>query len=61
VASFQAALRTAGIDNDLHVYDAVNHGFWLSVDQEPELRTAPALDAWRRLKAYLDRTLRAGT
>ncbi len=60
VASFQAALRTAGIANDLHVYDAVNHGFWLSVDQEPDVLTAPALDAWRRLKAYLDRTLRNG-
>ena len=59
VASFEAALRQAGIANDLHVYDDVQHGFWLRVDQEPETRTAPALDAWQRLKAYLDRTLRA--
>jgi carboxymethylenebutenolidase len=57
VARFEAALREAGIENDLHVYDAVNHGFWLRVDGDPELRTAPALDAWQRLKAYLDRTL----
>lgn len=59
VASFEDALRQAGIANDLHVYDDVQHGFWLRVDQEPETRTAPALDAWQRLKAYLDRTLRA--
>lgn len=60
VASFEAALRAAGIENDLHVYDAVNHGFWLHVDQDADARTAPALDAWQRLKSYLDRTLRAG-
>lgn len=59
VASFEGALRQAGIPNDLHVYDDVQHGFWLRVDQEPETRTAPALDAWQRLKAYLDRTLRS--
>jgi carboxymethylenebutenolidase len=59
VASFEAALRQAGIPNDLHVYDDVQHGFWLRVDQEPDARTAAALDAWQRLKAYLDRTLRS--
>lgn len=58
VAAFEEALRAAGIENDLHIYDAVGHGFWLRVDQEPDTRTAPALDAWQRLKAYLDRTLR---
>jgi carboxymethylenebutenolidase len=57
VESFVAALREAGVENDVHVYDDVNHGFWLRVDQDPETRTAPALDAWQRLKAYLDRTL----
>lgn len=57
VESFVAALREAGVENDVHVYDDVNHGFWLRVDQDPDLRTAPALDAWQRLKAYLDRTL----
>ena len=57
VESFEAALRAAGIENDLHIYDAVNHGFWLRVDEAPDVRTAPALDAWQRLKAYLDRTL----
>ena len=38
--------------------DGVNHGFWLRVDGDPEVRTAPATDAWQRLKAYLARTLR---
>jgi carboxymethylenebutenolidase len=57
VAAFEAALREAGISNDLHIYDDVNHGFWLRVDQDADVRTAPALDAWQRLKAYLERTL----
>ena len=58
VAAFEAALRAAGIEHDLHIYDDVNHGFWLRVDGDPEVRTAPAADAWQRLKAYLERTLR---
>jgi carboxymethylenebutenolidase len=57
VASFETALRAAGIENDVHVYDDVQHGFWLRVDGSSEVRTAPALDAWQRLKAYLDRSL----
>ncbi|CAN5663710.1 hypothetical protein BH23GEM11_BH23GEM11_03090 [soil metagenome] len=57
VDRFQQALDAAGVEHDLHIYDDVNHGFWLRVDQDPELRTAPALDAWQRLKAYLARTL----
>jgi carboxymethylenebutenolidase len=58
VGRFVAALREAGISNDVHVYDDVNHGFWLWVDQDPAVRTAPAADAWRRLTAYLARTLK---
>jgi len=58
VADFEAALDEAGVAHDLHVYDAVNHGFWLRVDGDPGLRSEPALDAWERLKAYLERTLR---
>lgn len=58
VEAFIEALRAAGIENDIHIYDDVNHGFWLRVDGDPELRSGPALDAWRRLKAYLARTLR---
>ena len=57
VAAFESALRASGIENDLHIYDDVDHGFWLRVDQDPEVRTAPAEDAWQRLKAYLERTL----
>ncbi len=59
VNQFVDALRSQDIENDVHIYDAVNHGFWLRVDGDPELRTAPALDAWQRLKAYLARTLAA--
>ncbi len=57
VAAFEAALRAAGIENDLHIYDDVDHGFWLRVDEDREVRGAPAADAWQRLKAYLQRTL----
>ncbi len=57
VSPLRGGAREAGIENDVHVYDDVNHGFWLQVDQDPEGRTAAALDAWQRLKAYLDRTL----
>lgn len=57
VEAFEAALRSAGIENDLHIYDDVNHGFWLRIDDDPDVRGAPALDAWERLKAYLGRTL----
>ncbi|HKK91816.1 MAG TPA: dienelactone hydrolase family protein [Longimicrobiales bacterium] len=57
VERFEAALEAAGIENDLHIYDDVDHGFWLRVDGAPDVRTEPALDAWQRLKAYLARTL----
>ncbi|MCG6954676.1 MAG: dienelactone hydrolase family protein [Gemmatimonadetes bacterium] len=57
VERFVAALHEAGVPNDVHVYDDVNHGFWLHVDQDPERRSKAALDAWQRLKAYLSRTL----
>ena len=57
VEQFVEALRTANIENDVHIYDEVNHGFWLFVDQEPDTRTEPALNAWQRLKSYLSRTL----
>ena len=48
------------VDCGAHVYDAVDHGFWLWVDQDFETRSGPALDAWTRLKAYLARTLSEG-
>lgn len=57
VERFVEALRSVGVGNDIHIYDEVNHGFWLRVDQDQELREAPALDAWERLKSYLQRVL----
>jgi len=57
VAAFESALRAGGVEHDLHIYDDVNHGFWLRVDDDPDVRAAPAADAWERLKAYLQRTL----
>lgn len=57
VEAFVAALDSAGVEHDVHVYDDVRHGFWLKVDEDPEARTEPARDAWRRLRAYLSRTL----
>jgi len=58
VSAFETALRSAGIENDLHVYDDVGHGFWLRIDEDPAVRGTAGLDAWERLKAYLGRTLR---
>lgn len=57
VEAFAAALDAAGVENDIHVYDGVDHGFWLKVDENPDARTEPARDAWRRLRAYFARTL----
>ncbi len=57
VERFAAALDELGIENDIHIYDDVNHGFWLRVGAERERREAAGLDAWTRLKAYLVRTL----
>lgn len=57
VEAFVAALREAGIDNDVHIYDEVQHGFWLHVDRDPDTNTEPAEHAWERLKAYLGRVL----
>lgn len=57
VDAFVAAMRKAGIPNDVHIYDEVNHGFWLHVDRDPNVNQGPALDAWQRLKGYLQRTV----
>ncbi len=57
VRKFVEALRAAGIPNDVHIYDDVGHGFWLWVDRDPAHATAPALDAWQRLKTYLGQVL----
>jgi carboxymethylenebutenolidase len=57
VERFAGALRAAGIENDIHIYDDVQHGFWLWVDRDPEGASGPALDAWNRLKSYLKRVV----
>ena len=57
VDKFVEDMRSAGIENDVHIYDGVNHGFWLHVDRSPDTNTPAAKDAWTRLKAYLKRTL----
>ena len=57
VERFVDALRAAGVASDVHIYDPVQHGFWLWVDRQPEVNREPAADAWQRLKAYLKRTL----
>ena len=57
VERFVAALSSIGIENDIHVYDHVGHGFWLHVDRDPENSEVPALDAWQRLKTYLAKVL----
>ena len=56
VRKFEKALRTAGIENEIHIYDDVGHGFFLWIDNRPEGKVA-ATDAWQRLKDYLQRTL----
>ncbi len=57
VHRFAVALRQAGVPNDIHIYDDVDHGFWLWVERDPDLARGPAADAWSRLKTYLKRTL----
>ena len=57
VSAFVTGLRTAGIDNDIHIYDNVQHGFWLHVDRDRDRNQAPAEHAWGRLLNYLDRML----
>jgi carboxymethylenebutenolidase len=57
VERFVSALRAAGVPNDVHVYDEVNHGFWLYVERDPDANLEPARHAWQRLRDYLERTL----
>jgi carboxymethylenebutenolidase len=57
VDKFVETLRAAGIPNDVHIYDEVNHGFWLHVDRDAEKNTPAAIDAWKRLKKTLDTSL----
>ena len=59
VDAFVSGLRIAGVPNDIHIYDEVNHGFWLHVDRDPQTHTAAARHAWHRLIRYLDRVFDA--
>jgi carboxymethylenebutenolidase len=61
VVRFRTVLDSIGIKNDIHVYDPVQHGFWLWVDRDPATNTAPAADAWQRLVRYLHDNLGGGT
>ena len=58
VHAFVVALNEAGIPNDVHIYDPVQHGFWLYVDRDIDTNREPAKDSWNRLSAYFERTLR---
>lgn len=57
VEAFVEAMRSAGIDNDVHIYDEVEHGFWLYTERDPVNNRPAAAHAWERLRAYLHRTL----
>ena len=57
VESFVDALRAAGIDNDVHIYDDVNHGFWLYTERDPDHNRPAAAHAWERLRRYLSQSL----
>lgn len=60
VNAFVEALRNAGVDNDVHIYDHVQHGFWLHNERDADNNQPAAIHAWERLKAYLQRTLQTG-
>jgi len=57
VNAFVETMRAAGIENDVHIYDAVEHGFWLHTERDPANNRPAAAHAWERLRAYLNRTL----
>ena len=57
VNDFVVALRDAGIPNDIHIYDAVRHGFWLYVERDLDVNREPAEHAWTRLHSYFERVL----
>ena len=57
VEAFVETLRAAGIDNDVHIYDDVEHGFWLYTERDPANNRPAAAHAWERLKIYLERVI----
>jgi len=60
VENFVEALRQAGIENDVHIYDDVAHGFWLYTERDPANNRPAAAHAWERLKMYLGRVIGNG-
>lgn len=60
VTRFRTVLDSLGIRNDIHIYDPVQHGFWLWVERDSVTNAAPAADAWQRLVRYLRETLSGG-
>jgi carboxymethylenebutenolidase len=57
IARFRTVLDSLGVKNDIHIYDPVQHGFWLWVDRDPAVNRGPAQDAWNRLVRFLRETL----
>lgn len=57
VNNFADALKKAGVANDIHIYDHVQHGFWLYVERDMETNQEPAKHAWDRLSEFFERVL----
>ena len=57
VDDLAAALSAAGVAHEFHRYDGAGHGFQTDTDPE-RYRQAQADDAWAKILAFLDRTLK---
>jgi dienelactone hydrolase len=53
---FDAALKEAGSDHEVHVYDEADHGF--NCDQRATYHEESAKDAWNRTKQLFAKELR---
>jgi carboxymethylenebutenolidase len=51
-AAFEAALREAGVEHELVVYDGAPHSFF---DRKQEAFAEASEDAWRRVLAFIER------
>jgi carboxymethylenebutenolidase len=51
-AAFEAALREAGVEHELVVYEGAPHSFF---DRKQEQFAAASEDAWRRVLAFIER------
>lgn len=56
VEAIAAALQSAGVDHETHVYPAADHGFFC--DKRGSYQQAAAADAWDRVKALFASRLR---